>query len=168
MKNNSELLANLGNFVNRATKFTKDNFGSCVPDMKLTEEDWEFVARINQELAEYIALLEEAREREAISVVFNISRLGNQIMQRNTPWRRRGSGRPSAWCSTYRGSATRSCSATRPGGGAGAGGHQRGVQHIAARQPDHAAQHALEEAREREAISVVFNISRLGNQIMQR
>ena len=87
MKNNSELLANLGNFVNRATKFTKDNFGSCVPDMKLTEEDWEFVARINQELAEYIALLEEAREREAISVVFNISRLGNQIMQRNTPWK---------------------------------------------------------------------------------
>ena len=26
LKNNSELLANLGNFVNRATKFTKDNF----------------------------------------------------------------------------------------------------------------------------------------------
>ena len=28
LKNNSELLANLGNFVNRATKFTKDNFNS--------------------------------------------------------------------------------------------------------------------------------------------
>ena len=28
LKNNSELLANLGNFVNRATKFTKDNFDS--------------------------------------------------------------------------------------------------------------------------------------------
>jgi len=87
MKNNSELLANLGNFVNRATKFTKDNFNSCVPDMNLTDEDWEMVARINQELTDYIALLEEAREREAISVVFNISRLGNQIMQHNTPWK---------------------------------------------------------------------------------
>ena len=29
LKTNSELLANLGNFVNRATKFTKDNFDSC-------------------------------------------------------------------------------------------------------------------------------------------
>jgi methionyl-tRNA synthetase len=29
LKTNSELLANLGNFVNRATKFTKDNFNSC-------------------------------------------------------------------------------------------------------------------------------------------
>ena len=87
LKNNSELLANLGNFVNRATKFTKDNFNSCVPEMNLTEHDWEMVARINQELVDYISLLEEAREREAISVVFNISRLGNQIMQHNTPWK---------------------------------------------------------------------------------
>ena len=61
LKNNSELLANLGNFVNRALKFTKDNFSSSVPAMNLTEEDWEMVARINIELTEYIALLEEAR-----------------------------------------------------------------------------------------------------------
>ena len=88
LKNNSELLANLGNFVNRATKFTKDNFNSCVPEMSLTEEDWEMVARINQELVEYISLLEDAREREGISAVFNISRLGNQIMQHNTPWKK--------------------------------------------------------------------------------
>merc|ERR1712059_9874 len=31
--------------------------------------------------------LEEAREREAITSVFNISRLGNQLMQHNTPWK---------------------------------------------------------------------------------
>jgi len=87
LKNNSELLANLGNFINRATKFTKDNFGSCVPAMNLTDEDWELVARVNQELANYISQLEEAREREAITSVFNISRLGNQLMQHNTPWK---------------------------------------------------------------------------------
>ena len=92
LKNNSELLANLGNFVNRATKFTKDNFNSCVPEMSFTEEDWEMVARINQELIEYISLLEDAREREGISVVFNISRLGNQIMQHNTPWKKMKGG----------------------------------------------------------------------------
>merc|ERR1719336_806836 len=87
MKNNSELLANLGNFINRATKFTKDNFGSKVPEMDLNNEDWEMVARVNQELTNYISLLEDAREREAITCVFNISRLGNQLMQHNTPWK---------------------------------------------------------------------------------
>jgi len=86
-KVNAELLANLGNFVNRATKFTKDNFGSKVPEMALTNEDWELVARVNQELSNYITQLEDAREREAITTVFNISRLGNQLMQHNTPWK---------------------------------------------------------------------------------
>merc|ERR1712098_703805 len=59
----------------------------CVPEMTINEYDWEMVARINQELVDYINLLEDAREREAITVVFNISRLGNQIMQHNTPWK---------------------------------------------------------------------------------
>jgi len=86
-KVNAELLANLGNFINRATKFTKDNFGGKVPEMNLNNEDWECVARVNQELTNYIAQLEDAREREAITTVFNISRLGNQLMQHNTPWK---------------------------------------------------------------------------------
>jgi len=86
-KNNSELLANLGNFINRATKFTKDNFDSTIPEMNLNEDDWEIVARVNQELTSYIGFLEDGREREAITCVFNISRLGNQLMQHNTPWK---------------------------------------------------------------------------------
>merc|ERR1712212_250116 len=86
-KVNAELLANLGNFINRALKFTKDNFGSKVPEMNLNNEDWELVARVNQELTAYISHLEDAREREAITAVFNVSRLGNQLMQHNTPWK---------------------------------------------------------------------------------
>merc|ERR1712088_929019 len=60
-------------------KFTKDNFGSKVPGMNLNSEDWELAAYINH--------LEDAREREAITAVFNVSRLGNQLMQHNTPWK---------------------------------------------------------------------------------
>ena len=86
-KNNSELLANLGNFINRALKFTKDNFDSCIPEMNFNDDDWEIVARINQELSSYITFLEDSREREGITCVFNISRLGNQLMQHNTPWK---------------------------------------------------------------------------------
>ena len=55
--------------------------------MNLNEDDWEFVALVNREVEQYSLLLEDAREREAISVVFNISRLGNQLMQHNTPWK---------------------------------------------------------------------------------
>ena len=55
--------------------------------MNLNEDDWEIVALVNRELVHYINLLEEAREREAITAVFNISRLGNQLMQHNTPWK---------------------------------------------------------------------------------
>jgi methionyl-tRNA synthetase len=87
LKNNSELLANLGNFVNRATKFTKDNFDYKVPEMVLNVDDWEMIALVNREVVHYINLLEDAREREAISAVFSISRLGNQLMQHNTPWK---------------------------------------------------------------------------------
>ena len=39
LKTNSELLANLGNFVNRALKFTKDNFISAVGKIDLTKEN---------------------------------------------------------------------------------------------------------------------------------
>ena len=55
--------------------------------MSLNSEDWEFVALVNREVEHYSILLEDAREREAISAVFNISRLGNQLMQHNTPWK---------------------------------------------------------------------------------
>ena len=58
-----------------------------VPAMELNAEDWEIVALVNRELEHYTLLLEDAREREAISAVFNISRLGNQLMQHNTPWK---------------------------------------------------------------------------------
>ena len=55
--------------------------------MQLNADDWEIVALVNRELEHYTLLLEDAREREAISAVFNISRLGNQLMQHNTPWK---------------------------------------------------------------------------------
>ena len=55
--------------------------------IEVNNEDWELVARVNPELTAYISHLEDAREREAITAVFNVSRLGNQLMQHNTPWK---------------------------------------------------------------------------------
>ena len=87
LKNNSELLANLGNFVNRALKFTKDNFGGKLGQITLTSEDEHIIVQINRCLKQYVDLLEKCREREAISQIFNISRIGNQLMQAEKPWK---------------------------------------------------------------------------------
>merc|ERR1712018_1057582 len=87
LKTNSELLANLGNFVNRALKFCKDNFDGVLGKIQLTNEDKQILAQINRCLKQYIELMEKCREREAISQIFNISRIGNQLMQAEKPWK---------------------------------------------------------------------------------
>lgn len=85
-KNNTELLNNLGNFANRALSFLEKNYGSCVPAMTLGQEEKMLLVRINRELKQYIALLENAKLRDAIKPIFSISRLGNQLMQAAQPW----------------------------------------------------------------------------------
>lgn len=84
MKNNSELLNNLGNFINRTLMFLKNNFGRCVsisnlgtsltnccavcpflcstvPDVKLFDEDVELVVKVTRELKGFIQCLESVR-----------------------------------------------------------------------------------------------------------
>ena len=57
----SELLNNLGNFVNRALKFVKDSYGGIVPEMDLTDEDKTLLAQVTQELSSYVDKLEVVR-----------------------------------------------------------------------------------------------------------
>jgi len=52
-KNNSELLNNLGNFINRALSFCEEFLDGVVPALKLLTEDFKILAKINQELKEY-------------------------------------------------------------------------------------------------------------------
>lgn len=84
-KNNSELLNNLGNFINRALAFCEKNFG-VIPAIKLESEDVKILARINQELKEYESNLDKLHLREGIRNILNISRIGNQYMQAKKPW----------------------------------------------------------------------------------
>lgn len=85
-KNNSELLNNLGNFVNRALVFCEKNFDSTVPEMIITDEDINLLALCNRELNGYINNLGNANLREGIRHILSISRHGNQFMQANQPW----------------------------------------------------------------------------------
>ncbi|XP_063215118.1 methionine--tRNA ligase, cytoplasmic isoform X2 [Chroicocephalus ridibundus] len=88
LKNNSELLNNLGNFINRAGMFVCKFFGGTVPNMVLTSDDKRLLARVTLELRQYHQLLEKVRIRDALRCILSISRHGNQYIQVNEPWKR--------------------------------------------------------------------------------
>uniref|UniRef100_A0A671SEK6 Methionine--tRNA ligase, cytoplasmic n=1 Tax=Sinocyclocheilus anshuiensis TaxID=1608454 RepID=A0A671SEK6_9TELE len=88
LKNNSELLNNLGNFINRAGMFVSKFFDGCVPEMLLNEDDKRLIAQVRWELKQYIQLLDKVRIRDALKCILSISRHGNQYMQLNEPWKK--------------------------------------------------------------------------------
>lgn len=85
-KNNSELLNNLGNFVNRVLKFVYSNFEHKIPDVELLEADKEVIKSVQDELTTYIKHLESGKLREGLRTILNISRIGNQLIQSEKPW----------------------------------------------------------------------------------
>jgi len=87
-KVNSELNANLGNFVNRALKFLFNFFNGTVPEIQIDKEnDAEFFTEVNKSLAEYTEALEHVKIRSALQHILAVSRQGNLYMQVNEPWK---------------------------------------------------------------------------------
>ena len=74
-------------FIFRALKFTKDNFNGTVGKVTLNKEDETILVQINRCLKQYVDLLEKCKERDAISQILSISRIGNQLMQAEQPWK---------------------------------------------------------------------------------
>ena len=87
-RNNSELVAILGNFVNRAVVLTHKYFGGKVPAAGQLEaidsEAFAELAQIKERLADYI---ETFHFREALKEAMNIARLGNKYLQDTEPWK---------------------------------------------------------------------------------
>uniref|UniRef100_A0A8C5BLQ1 Methionine--tRNA ligase, cytoplasmic n=1 Tax=Gadus morhua TaxID=8049 RepID=A0A8C5BLQ1_GADMO len=88
LKNNSELLNNLGNFINRAGMFVTKFFEGCVPAMELLAEDKTLLAQVGWELRQYISLMDKVKIRDGLKHILNISRHGNQYIQINEPWKK--------------------------------------------------------------------------------
>ncbi|KAF7494776.1 Methionine--tRNA ligase [Sarcoptes scabiei] len=86
-KNNSELLNNLGNYINRTLSFLSNSFDSTVGHIQLNDDDFKLLAKINRELQYYIDLMENLKLRDGIKAILNISRLGNQYLQSEKPWK---------------------------------------------------------------------------------
>ena len=87
MKNNTELLNNLGNFVNRSLKFVWQFFGGKVPDMSVCESDYSVIASVNEELKRYHSALSATRLRDGLRSILNITRIGNLYIQDNEPFK---------------------------------------------------------------------------------
>lgn len=83
-KTNNELIANLGNFVNRALSFTQKEFNSIVPEAKLNEEDQKFISFVNEELGRYIQELDKVHLKEGLKIAMKISGEGNKYLQGNS------------------------------------------------------------------------------------
>ena len=87
-KNNSELVAILGNFVNRALVLTEKNFGGKVPecgellsiDQQLLDEMKAFPNRIAEAVEHY-------RFREATALMIDLARSGNKYLADTEPWK---------------------------------------------------------------------------------
>ena len=87
-RNNSELVAILGNFVNRAVVLTHKYFDGKVPaDLKPEAIDAETLAQINPLKEEMQRYLDGYKFREALKEAMNIARLGNKYLTDTEPWK---------------------------------------------------------------------------------
>ena len=87
-RNNSELVAILGNFVNRAVVLTHKYFEGKVPaDLKPEAIDAETLAQIQPLREAMEKYLEGYKFREALKEAMNIARLGNKYLTDTEPWK---------------------------------------------------------------------------------
>lgn len=87
-RNNSELVAIFGNFVNRAIVLTHKYFGGKVPaDLKPEAIDAETLAQIPQIASEIEENISSYKFREALKAAMNLARLGNKYLTDTEPWK---------------------------------------------------------------------------------
>lgn len=87
-RNNSELVAIFGNFVNRAVVLTHKYFDGTVPAAGTLEEaDKDALAEIADTCGRLTENLENFHFREALKEAMNIARTGNRYLQETEPWK---------------------------------------------------------------------------------
>ncbi|MRT92467.1 methionine--tRNA ligase [Ancylomarina sp. 16SWW S1-10-2] len=87
-RNNNELVAIFGNFVNRALVLTHKYFGGIVPQAgELTDFDKETLAQIPVIKAEIEKNLDTYHFREGLKVAMSLARLGNKYLADTEPWK---------------------------------------------------------------------------------
>ncbi len=87
-RNNNELVAILGNFVNRALVLTKKYYGGAVPVCgELTDYDRDTIAELQGIRSSLESNIENYRFREALKDAMSFARIGNKYLADTEPWK---------------------------------------------------------------------------------
>ena len=87
-RNNNELVAILGNFVNRALVLTHKYFEGKVPEAgELTDYDRETLKEFADVKASVENYLDHYRFRDALKEAMNLARIGNKYLADTEPWK---------------------------------------------------------------------------------
>lgn len=87
-RNNNELAAVFGNFINRVVVLTNKYYNGVVPaPNELTEVDEQTLAELKAYPAVIASSLERYRFREAQVELMNVARLGNKYLADEEPWK---------------------------------------------------------------------------------
>jgi methionyl-tRNA synthetase len=87
-RNNNELVAILGNFINRVLVLSDKYFaGKIMPRLALTDYDKEVIEELKKYPATISNSLEQFRFREGMQEFMNLARLGNKYLADTEPWK---------------------------------------------------------------------------------
>ncbi len=87
-RNNSELVAIYGNFVNRALQLTKKYWNGVVPECgELQEVDRQAIEEFKDVKQKVEQLLDQFKFRDALKEAMNLARIGNRYITECEPWK---------------------------------------------------------------------------------
>ncbi|MCQ2112017.1 MAG: methionine--tRNA ligase [Bacteroidaceae bacterium] len=87
-RNNNELVAVYGNFVNRALQLTKKYYNGLVPQCgELTDYDKATIDEFKDVKQKVEALLDQFKFRDAQKEAMNLARIGNKYIADEEPWK---------------------------------------------------------------------------------
>lgn len=81
--NNSELLAKLGNLVNRVIKLVNASFGGVIPEFTVPESFKPFEEEVTGLLKQYIEEMESVHLRAGVNTAMRLAEAGNGLIQAN-------------------------------------------------------------------------------------
>jgi methionyl-tRNA synthetase len=88
-RNNNELVADLGNLVNRVVVLTNKYYQGTVPsNVALTAEDEQALANAREAVARMGESVERYRFREALQEMMTVARIGNKYLADQEPWKK--------------------------------------------------------------------------------
>jgi len=87
-RNNNELVAIFGNFINRVMVLTNKYYDGVVPPFgELSKTDRETLTKLSEYPQIIANSIERYRFREALSELMNLARLGNKYLADEEPWK---------------------------------------------------------------------------------